>query len=428
MDRLSNILKQRLAAEQVAVEAEHPSADTLTAFAEQGLHAAERQRVLSHLAACPVCRQTVSLATSAEQVTAVALPSRSHSLRFPMALRWASAAATVAVAIGVGVLSYEHQNRPAVTASLPAPTQEKSVAPAAQPAIGQNSEATKSGAKAAHPGRANSQPDIVADASPSKVEPQLKKAQRGAVLGGLVAGSRPTTRFAFPNVADGYMASNKVAPPPTPLPVAPADAKANIFDIAAAPRSAASGAPAAPAQLRLEAQSKAQVETAGSAGKVDKSTFNGPATVSLQQQPASTAEMKSVASSAIGGPVRTRAINAFTPIAHWTISSNGKLQRESGDGRFISIEPAPGVSIRAVAAQGIEVWAAGSQPDLSAKEWQQRPVLFHSSDAGETWTKVEGPWQLPINTLNLDRANVLTVITPDGSWITLDAGKSWKKK
>lgn len=421
-------MKQRLAAEQVAVEAEHPSADTLTAFAERGLHASERERVLSHLAACPACRQTVSLATSAEQITAATLPSRSHGLRFPKALRWASAAAALAVAVGASVLSYEHQNRPAVTASLPVPTREKSVAPAAQPAIGQNLEASKSETKAAHSG-ANSQPRIVADASPSKVEPQLKKAQRGAVLGGLVAGSRPTTQFAFPNAADGYMASNKVAPPPAPLPAVPADAKANTFsDIAAAPRSAASGAPAAPAQLRLEAQSKAQVETAGSAGKLDKLTFNGPATVILQQQPASTAEMKSVASSAIGGPVRTRAINAFTPIAHWTISSNGKLQRESGDGRFISIEPAPGVWIGAVAAQGIEVWAAGSQPDLSAKEWQQRPVLFHSSDAGETWTKVEGPWQLPINTLNLDRANALTVITPDGSWITLDAGKSWKKK
>ena len=130
-------MKQRLAAEQVAVEAEHPSADTLTAFAERGLHASERERVLSHLAACPACRQTVSLATSAEQITAATLPSRSHGLRFPKALRWASAAAALAVAVGAGVLSYEHQNRPAAMASLPAPTREKSVAPGAQPSIGQ---------------------------------------------------------------------------------------------------------------------------------------------------------------------------------------------------------------------------------------------------------------------------------------------------
>jgi photosystem II stability/assembly factor-like uncharacterized protein len=73
------------------------------------------------------------------------------------------------------------------------------------------------------------------------------------------------------------------------------------------------------------------------------------------------------------------------------------------------------------------VWAAGSQPDLSAKQWQQSPVLFHSSDAGESWTKIEGPWKSPIKALSLDAANALTIITPDGIWMTLDAGKSWTK-
>jgi photosystem II stability/assembly factor-like uncharacterized protein len=54
-------------------------------------------------------------------------------------------------------------------------------------------------------------------------------------------------------------------------------------------------------------------------------------------------------------------------------------------------------------------------------------VLFHSSDAGESWTKIEGPWKSPIKALSLDAANALTIITPDGIWMTLDAGKSWTK-
>lgn len=428
-------MKQRLAAQQVAAEVEHPSADTLVAFAEQGLRASEKQQVLSHLAMCPACRQTVSLATSVEPVGSVAPRTRSHGFRFPMALRWASAAAGLAVAIGIGVLSYEHQNRSTfTTAASSSQTQEKTVAPAKQPGIEQNSEVAKAernaqiDVKAVHSSRAKPQPRVMADASARRTEPQLKKAQSG-VFGGLVASSRPTTTLARPNIADGFMASNAVVPSPPP-PIAPADAKAStISDIAAA--SGVIGgvpAPSASAQPVLEARSNAQLEEAGSAGKVDRSTFNGPTRASLQQRPASTAEMKAVASSAIGGPVRTGAIHGSMPIAHWTISSNGKLQRQSGDGRFTSIEPAPGVSIRAVAAQGIEVWAAGSQPDLSAKEWQQRSVLFHSSDAGETWTKIEGPWQSPISALNLAGLHGLTVITPDGSWSTLDAGNNWTKK
>jgi hypothetical protein len=429
-------MKQRLAAQQVAAEAEHPSADTLAAFAEQGLRGSERQGVLSHLAVCPSCRQTVSVATSAEPVSSVVLPSRSHGIRFPMALKWASAAAALAVAIGAGVLSYEHQNRPTFTAASASQTQEKS-APPAQPGIEQNSEIAETQTKPQteiHPKKpqtANSQGRVMADALPRSAKSQLKKSQ-GGVLGSLVAGSRPTTTLSRPKAVDGFMASNAVAPPPPRPPAAPADVKLSPFsDIAAAPRSGAVGgvpAPSASAQPVVEARSNVQLETAGKAEKVDHSAYNGPTRASLEQQPASPAEMKAIASSAIGGPARTRAVHAFTPIAHWTLSSSGKLQRESGDGRFTSIEPAPGVSIRAVAAQGIEVWAAGAQPDLSAKQWQQRPVLFHSSDAGESWTQISGPWQSPINALRLDNANALTVTTPDGSWTTLNAGKSWTKK
>jgi hypothetical protein len=351
-----------------------------------------------------------------------------------MALKWASAAATLAVAIGVGVLSYEHQNRATFrVASSSSQMQEKSVAPAAQPATEQNSEIAETQTKTEteiqpkKPKTAHSQPRVVADASPRTAERQLKKAQRDAVFGSLIARSRPTT-LPPSNAADGFMASNAVATPPPP-PAAPADAKASTTSDITAAGAVVGGvsAPAASAQPVVEPRSNVQLETTGNAA-VEGSTYNGPARASLQQQPASLAEMKTVAPSAIGGPVRKAAIHRFMPIAHWTILSNGKLQRQSSDGRFTSIEPAPGVSIRAVAAQGIEVWAAGSQPDLSAKEWQQRPVLFHSSDAGESWIKIDGPWQSPINALNLDGANALSVISADGKWTTLDAGKSWTKK
>lgn len=431
MDRLSNITKQRLTAQQMAAEAEHPPADTLVAFTEQGLQGAQRQRVLSHLAVCPECRQAVSLAVSAEQVSSVAFPSRSHGLRFPMAMRWASAAAALAVAIGIGVLSSEHQ--PSPRASAPPQTKEKSVMPAAQPGIEQNSQIAQTEAKAeaetkAVNSRRASQPRVMADASARRAETRLHNTQSGTALGGLVAGAHPTT-VPRPNVADGFMASD--AAPPPPPPAASADTKASTFsDIAAAPSGLVGGVftPSTSSQPVRAARSNAQLQEASQAGGVDSSTFNGQARASLQQRPASSAEMKAVASSAIGGPVRSGAIHGFAPIAHWTVSNNGKLQRQSGDGRFTLVEPAPGVAIRTVAAQGIEVWAAGSQPDLSAQQWQQRPVLFHSSDAGETWMQIAGPWQSPITALTLSGTNTLTVISADGSWKTDDAGKSWTKK
>lgn len=418
-------MKQRLAAQQVTSEAEHPSADTLAAFAEQGLRVTERQLVVSHLALCSECRQALALAVSVDQLRPAAVPARSYVARFPSALRWASVAAAVAVAIGVGVLSYEHQNRPQLAASA-APQPRENVTPSVtQPAAQANSEAERKQLTAIQSRSADSRPHVIAQNIAHKLPPALKKAEGGAVLGGIVAGSPAKTALGSSTVADGFMPSNVASPPPAPA--ASANGTVSAFsDTGAAPAAIAPSAPSARASM--EASSDAQLAEADSANKVMRQEFKNPARASLQQQPVSSAAMKAVATSAIGGPVGGGTIHGFTPIAHWTISSAGKLQRRTGDGRFTSIEPAPGVSIRAVAAQGIEVWAAGSQPDLSAKEWQQRPVLFHSSDAGETWMKIEGPWQSPITTLSLSGTNILTVVSTDGSWTTADAGRNWTKK
>lgn len=418
-------MKQRLAAQQLAGEAEHPSADTLAAFAEQGLRVAERQRVLSHLALCSECRQALALAASVDQLHPAAVPARSHVARFPSALRWASVAAALAVAIGIGVLSYEHQNRPQLAASAAPQVRENATPSVAQPAAQANSEPAMRQALATKSRSADSEPRVIAHNAGRKVSPALKKAEGGAVLGGIIASSRVKPAFRTPTVADGFMASN-VPPPPPPPPIESANGTVSTFsDASAAP--AAIAPSAASEQVSIEAKSNVQVAEAGSASKVTRQEFKTPARASLQQQPVSLAAMKAVATSAIAGGVGG-AIHGLNPIAHWTISSAGKLQRRTGDGRFTSIEPAPGVSIRAVAAQGIEVWAAGSQADLSAKEWQQRPVLFHSSDAGETWMKIEGPWQSPITTLSLSGTNILTVVSTDGSWTTADAGRNWTKK
>jgi photosystem II stability/assembly factor-like uncharacterized protein len=118
---------------------------------------------------------------------------------------------------------------------------------------------------------------------------------------------------------------------------------------------------------------------------------------------------------------------ASEAIVFWSVSDKGQLQRTSPDGAAANIEPAPGLMVRAVAAEGIEVWAAGVQPDPSAQHWQEHPVLFHSSDAGKTWTKIEGPWRAEIVRLSLAVGH-LTVVAKDGIWSTINAGRSWLRK
>jgi hypothetical protein len=140
---------------------------------------------------------------------------------------------------------------------------------------------------------------------------------------------------------------------------------------------------------------------------------------------------KAIHSAAVAGPsLRAKSAYRFNGIVRWAISQAGKLERHAQDGVATIIEPAAGVTFRALAAAGtgIEVWAGGLQPDLSAKEWRQQPVLFHSSDAGETWTKVNGPWHGAISQLRLADAGSVVVMAEDGTWKTTDAGRNWQKQ
>ena len=132
---------------------------------------------------------------------------------------------------------------------------------------------------------------------------------------------------------------------------------------------------------------------------------------------------KTVRSAAVGGlaTAKTPAFEGDQFVA-WKISGSGQLQRFSANGAVTTVEPAPGLSIRAVTANGIEVWAAGAPANVA------RPVLFHSSDAGETWSRVNGPWESPIRSLSLAGKNDLSVVALDGTWLTTDAGKSWSKR
>jgi hypothetical protein len=135
---------------------------------------------------------------------------------------------------------------------------------------------------------------------------------------------------------------------------------------------------------------------------------------------------KTPPAAAVSGRLRkVQSTQLHAGIVNWAISDTGQLQRTLSDGATTNIQPAPGMTVKAVAAQGIEVWAAGTQADLAAKDETQRYVLFHSSDAGKTWSRIDGPWQAPITQLSLSSKGNLTVVTQNGMWATDDAGKTW---
>jgi hypothetical protein len=109
-----------------AVQFAHPDADQLTAFAERALPPHERQGVLAHLAACPVCRQVVFLAQQAEPESLPIIepvrPKPSWFSGWNLAFAGAAAlAAIVALTLHLRTISHP-QAPPAAIAKVEAPT------------------------------------------------------------------------------------------------------------------------------------------------------------------------------------------------------------------------------------------------------------------------------------------------------------------
>ena len=123
MTELSKLLRQRLASGSHArVRPEsHPDADTLTAYMEQLLPAAERNQVLEHLAACSHCREVAALAlpepVASQGAPAVAAPAaRRWGFLWSPRFRIAASLATVAI---VATILLEVRPKPQEQAKTP---------------------------------------------------------------------------------------------------------------------------------------------------------------------------------------------------------------------------------------------------------------------------------------------------------------------
>jgi len=107
------------------------------------------------------------------------------------------------------------------------------------------------------------------------------------------------------------------------------------------------------------------------------------------------------------------------PQLDWGLSSNGEVQRSRDFGKTWQIVPvADGSRFRAITSIGIDVWVGGSAG-----------ALYHSRDAGQSWTKVS-----PLSTDDIthiefsDPQNGLLNTATGGVWSTTDGGRSWRSK
>lgn len=104
----------------------HPDADSLSAFAEEALGAAEREQILAHMTQCSRCREVIYLAQKAAEAEALETLSAAPSRRWYRSWRfvWVPAAA-LAAALALAVTFYPRLTAPAPEMAKIAPQSEQ---------------------------------------------------------------------------------------------------------------------------------------------------------------------------------------------------------------------------------------------------------------------------------------------------------------
>lgn len=424
MQNVPQIVRERLKAD---VSASHPEANVLTAFAERLLGAKERASVVEHLARCGDCREIVALALpEIEAGQAVITPARSGWLAWPT-FRWAFVTAGIAI-IAVGALQYQRHNRPELSAVVAkrvtqseqmATTSEKQPAETATPASGQvagKKDLSTASSAPAERGRLAAPLAFI-----PKAHPQVGS---GVGSGNGIHGGTQTWR-STQNPAQGESFF------PTSAAKLPAEGKTN------------GNVPAASQNVMMEAQSEAVTVDAGKqvvalapspalkgySGGIGKAKA---AIVAAQDSTAPAAPRWSI--SATGGLQRSydlgntwqnidvNAGSASMMGASLEVTEKSHLARRPVDTKTASAPAAPLV-FRAVAANGGDVWAGGSNA-----------ALFHSTDSGDHWTRVSpssAGTLLSGDVVGLDFPSPQngSISTSSGEvWTTNDGGQSWQKQ
>jgi photosystem II stability/assembly factor-like uncharacterized protein len=111
-------------------------------------------------------------------------------------------------------------------------------------------------------------------------------------------------------------------------------------------------------------------------------------------------------------------------VSRWTISADGQLQHSIDAGQtWQPVSVAEKASFRALSANGPDIWVGGAAG-----------LLYHSRDSGFTWTQVKpssAEANLSADISAIEFTDILhgKITAANGeSWITEDAGQTWRKQ
>jgi hypothetical protein len=428
--------------------AEHPDANLLAALAENALTEKERNEVLTHLSQCAHCREVAAFIVPPDAVV-VSSAREAEARRFHpwRLLRWGAMAAVLGMLAMVVVLhpSMWRQNRE-IAKSIPPPNPAENITGA--PPAGLMQPAPAAPSKAATGGQADEVKEI------AREEEQYKKSMsahqnrattdqtarlRASDQVTVMASSQPPPPLRAENVPSvgverkeslGDNAISAMArpapPPPTASPAEPMTATG-----------AAGKATGEPAGAEIPHSMTQSVEVTSVGGLLGGGTRQGLAgaggstrSAHAQAEAAKPAAQANAQVTAQAPMLDMEGIRSSLkskvrlPATIWSVSPEGKVQRsQDGSKTFQSVEVARGTKFQAVAASGDDVWAGGVDG-----------ALFHSADAGATWTQVAitangTAVNETISAIQLHDSQHLAVTTASGSvWASEDAGQHWKKQ
>jgi len=380
MEQLPQSVRDQLARSQGSYS-DHLDADQLTAFAENSVTSAERDRILGHLAHCSECREILFLSHPETAMPQTVLrPAKSARTR------WVAVAGFIAAVIAVGALFLirreptTNKNAPTIIASETRPQQqelEPASPPAAQTGLRDSKKTAPKLSTQAPIANERESTDLYKKDLPNK--PESKPAEPPREGDELL---RADAAIAKDAMAEKQSEPIIAAGAPRPSTQGPASNSANNISNIAVNDSAPAAAPMAKASRKMEVEQPP-------IGATDK-TFSYGTLARLKTR----------------GPRPT-----------WRITESGSLEKSYDSKTWTQALPGGGTKFRVVSVVGGTVWAGGEQG-----------ALFVSNDEGASWARVHLGTTETVSSIQFtDEVKGVLKTTAGSTWRTTDGGITWNR-
>jgi hypothetical protein len=469
---LPKFVQSRLRQQASAPAVVHPDANVLSAFVEGSLKESERENLLAHLSSCEECREVVSLSLPELDVASLAAvkPSRTWNWNSGI-LRWGAVAASVIVVAGAVLLlnpgstmpnstiSNARLSQPQAKSEAPKGEARESQASESAPAAvvdesiaqrkkerGANDEQDKTKALAEGTSKQQEESAFVAvqpppppkalNDSPSKTETKPFAANSNSNFSSVRAYGGPSASASNANAPKyagtgsasygaasgavvGGLSANANGKRDSVVAEAQNTHTANFSDLDVKTRNAqqATAAPQqAPPSAQLARQSASLAATQPAKTKEKNSTDEAAAAMQSVEVTSEAAALNTFAPQSQSQMVLAKVASGM-PAGK---ISNGKLLiRRELNSPWQEVPFTDNPKLRTLAIQASNIWVGGA-----------KGVLYHSADAGTTWSLIKGGWSPDSDIVALTFTDSLhgdLRTSKNDRWETPDSGKTWQK-